>query len=191
MALADSLLGPQNSDRMNFCCTPRKPGCCLHPWKDSDPVLACTPRTTALWLGKLALTIFKDFGLFWNRPGTETICTSSLAAHPTLGSTHPRRGEGAMMGLGREGDRISFATSNILGDIKIITQNYIVAVVSLSVVSNSLRSRGLKHARLPCPSPSPGACSNSFPLSQWCHPTYVVLPLNPAAPPHPQGPTLP
>ena len=30
---------------------------------------------------------------------------------------------------------------------------------------------GLKHIRLPCPSPSPGACSNSCPLSQWCHPT--------------------
>ena len=26
-------------------------------------------------------------------------------------------------------------------------------------------------ARLPCPSPSPGACSNSSPLSWWCHPT--------------------
>ena len=25
--------------------------------------------------------------------------------------------------------------------------------------------------RLPCPSPTPGACSNSCPLSQWCHPT--------------------
>ena len=30
---------------------------------------------------------------------------------------------------------------------------------------------GLQHARLPCPSPTPGACSNSCPLSQWCHPT--------------------
>ena len=29
----------------------------------------------------------------------------------------------------------------------------------------------LQHARLPCPSPSPEACSNSCPLSQWCHPT--------------------
>ena len=27
------------------------------------------------------------------------------------------------------------------------------------------------HTRLPCPSPSPGACSNSCSLSQWCHPT--------------------
>ena len=28
-----------------------------------------------------------------------------------------------------------------------------------------------KHARLPCPSPPPRACSNSCPLSRWCHPT--------------------
>ena len=42
---------------------------------------------------------------------------------------------------------------------------------SCSVVSNSLRPYGLQHTRFPCPSPSPGACSNSCPLSQWCHPT--------------------
>ena len=29
----------------------------------------------------------------------------------------------------------------------------------------------LQNARLPCPSPTPRACSNSRPLSQWCHPT--------------------
>ena len=40
-----------------------------------------------------------------------------------------------------------------------------------SVVSDSLWPHGLQHARLPCPSPSPRACSNSCPLSQWCHPT--------------------
>jgi len=38
-------------------------------------------------------------------------------------------------------------------------------------MSNSLRLHGLQHARLPCPSPTPKACSNSCPLSQWCHPT--------------------
>ena len=42
---------------------------------------------------------------------------------------------------------------------------------SCSVVSNSLQPHGLQHARLPCPSPTPGACWNSCPLSQWCHPT--------------------
>ena len=40
-----------------------------------------------------------------------------------------------------------------------------------SVVSNSLRFHELQHARLPSPSPTPRACSNSFPLSQWYHPT--------------------
>ena len=29
---------------------------------------------------------------------------------------------------------------------------------------------GLQHARPPCPSPTPGACSNSCPSSRWCHP---------------------
>ena len=38
-------------------------------------------------------------------------------------------------------------------------------------MSDSLRPNGLQHARLICPSPSPGVCSNSYPLSQWCHPT--------------------
>ena len=42
---------------------------------------------------------------------------------------------------------------------------------SHSVVSDFLWPHGLQHARLPCPSPSPRLCSNSCPLSQWCHPT--------------------
>ena len=46
-----------------------------------------------------------------------------------------------------------------------------------SVVSDSLRPHGLQHTRPPCPSPTPGACSNSCPLSQWCHPT-ICLPLH-------------
>ena len=41
---------------------------------------------------------------------------------------------------------------------------------SCSVVS-ALWPHGLQHARLPCPSPFPRACSDSCPLSQWCHPT--------------------
>ena len=38
-------------------------------------------------------------------------------------------------------------------------------------VSDSLQPHGLQHASLPCPLLSPGACSNSGPLSWWCHPT--------------------
>ena len=42
---------------------------------------------------------------------------------------------------------------------------------SPSVVSDSLWPCGLQHACLPCPSPSPRACSNSCPLNRWCHPS--------------------
>ena len=38
-------------------------------------------------------------------------------------------------------------------------------------MSDSLRLHELQHTRLPCPSPIPRACSNSYPLSWWCHPT--------------------
>ena len=38
-------------------------------------------------------------------------------------------------------------------------------------MSNSLQPHGLKHARIPCPSATPGVYSNSCPLSRWCHPT--------------------
>ena len=38
-------------------------------------------------------------------------------------------------------------------------------------MSDSLWPHGLQHTRLPCPSPTPRAYSNSCPLSQWCHPT--------------------
>ena len=45
--------------------------------------------------------------------------------------------------------------------------------VSHSVVSDSLWPHGLQHARLPCPLLSPRVCSNSCPLNQWCHITFL------------------
>ena len=47
-------------------------------------------------------------------------------------------------------------------------------------MSDSLQLCGLQHARLPRPSPSPGACSSSCPSSWWCHPTISssVLPIS-------------
>ena len=44
---------------------------------------------------------------------------------------------------------------------------------SCSIMSDSLWPHGLQHARLPCPSLFPRACSKSFPLCQWCHPTIL------------------
>ena len=48
-------------------------------------------------------------------------------------------------------------------------------------------THGLQHARLPCPPPSPGACSNSCPSSRWCHPTIwsSVVPCSSCLPPCP------
>ena len=45
--------------------------------------------------------------------------------------------------------------------------------LSCSVMSDSLWPHGLQHTRLPSSSSSPRACSNSCPLSQWCHPTIL------------------
>ena len=49
-------------------------------------------------------------------------------------------------------------------------------IVQLLGRSDSLRLHGLHHARLPCPSQSPGACSNSCLLSRWCHPEASRVP---------------
>ena len=51
---------------------------------------------------------------------------------------------------------------------------------SHSIESDSLPPHGLQHARPPCPSPTPGAYSNSCPLSWWCHPTILsfVIPFS-------------
>ena len=49
--------------------------------------------------------------------------------------------------------------------------NSVPTQFSHSVVSDSLRPHGLQHTRPPCPSPTPGVYSDSFPLGLWCHPT--------------------
>ena len=56
--------------------------------------------------------------------------------------------------------------------------------VHCSVISNSLLSHGLQHTRPPCPSSTPGAYSNSCPLSWWCHPAIPssVIPFSSHSP---------
>ena len=56
---------------------------------------------------------------------------------------------------------------------KILTLFYFHSVQFSSVAQSCLTLwlYGLQHARLPCPSPTPGVYSNSSPSSQWCHPT--------------------
>ena len=42
---------------------------------------------------------------------------------------------------------------------------------SVALLCPTLQPHGLQHARLPCPSPTPGACSHSCPSNWWSHPT--------------------
>ena len=62
-----------------------------------------------------------------------------------------------------------------------------VSQFSHSVLSDSLRPYGLHHTRPPCPSPTLGAHSNSWPLSRWCHPAISssVIPFSSRLPSFP------
>ena len=51
---------------------------------------------------------------------------------------------------------------------------------SLTQSCPTLRPQRLQNARLPCPSSTPGACSNSYPLSRWCHVPFSWLQSFPA-----------
>ena len=86
-----------------------------------------------------------------------------------------------LQSMGSQGIRYDFVTGQQqqrrcdvlthlgLSDINILSDAFTHFSVqySRSVVSNSLRPHGLQHTRLPCPSPTPGAYSNSCPSSQW------------------------
>ena len=70
-----------------------------------------------------------------------------------------------------------------IDQIYIWTHNEIqskIESVSHSLMSTSLQTHELQHTRLPCPSPFHRICSNSFPLSWWCHPTILpsVIPFS-------------
>ena len=65
--------------------------------------------------------------------------------------------------------------------IVVALNNQFSSVQSLSCVQLFVTLYGLQHARLPCPSPTPGVYSNSCPSSRWCHPTisschHLLLP---------------
>ena len=79
---------------------------------------------------------------------------------------------------------MTLLTSPVLSLAMSLYSSYTPAILSMqfpedsvqfsrSVVSDSLRSHGLQHARLPCPSTTPGTYSNSCPLNWWCHPTIL------------------
>ena len=75
-------------------------------------------------------------------------------------------------GVGEEWIHVSLAESLFCSPETITT--LFVNRLSVQFCCSSrvrLRPHELQHARLPCPSPTPGACLNSCPSSRWCHPT--------------------
>ena len=65
---------------------------------------------------------------------------------------------------------IYFPWSGGTGCLKTTRYHFTLLLVAKSCPT-LLWPHGLQHTRLPCPSPSPGVCSNLCPLSGWCHPT--------------------
>ena len=79
-----------------------------------------------------------------------------------------------------------------------LRQNYRCGVLysvqfSHSVVFDSLRPHESQHARPPCPSPTPGINSNSWPSSRWCHPAISssVVPFSSCPQPLPASGSFP
>ena len=104
-----------------------------------------TPKPVSL--DSLLCVTPRDFWLFTSHPG-------SLTSRPTMRNS----GQSEMT------VHLSWSSTHR-------HRFHTFLLFSSSVMSDSLWPHGLQHARLPCPSLSLGACSNSCPLSQWCHPT--------------------
>jgi len=68
---------------------------------------------------------------------------------------------------------LSFYQLNLRGpsSLPLLCSSLMIQFSSVAQLCLTLRPHGLQHTRLPCPSPTPGAYSNSCPLSRWCHPT--------------------
>ena len=57
------------------------------------------------------------------------------------------------------------------GYFRVFLPYYLLQFRAVTQSCPTLRSYEPQHARLPCSSPTPGACSNSCPLNWWCYPT--------------------
>ena len=96
--------------------------------------------------------------------------------------------EGSERGREREKKGNPFSDDHLTGYMWTFPQKslsfsvFLSVQFSHSVMFDSLQPHGLKHTRLPCPSPTPRAYSNSCPSSQWCHPAISssVIPSLPA-----------
>ena len=82
---------------------------------------------------------------------------------------------------------------NVVINLWLRIESLLLLFFGCQVMSNSLWCHGPQHAKLPCPSLSLGACSNSCPLSLWCHPTISssVAPFSSCLQPFPASGSFP
>ena len=108
----------------------------------------------------------------------ETLWTVAYQAPPSMrfskqeywsGLPFPSPGELPNPGIEPGSAALQADSSQSAPPGKPVATPLLLLLFSHSVVSDSLQSHGLQHARLHSPSPSPRAFSNSCPLSQWCH----------------------
>ena len=119
-----------------------------------------THPTSIYW----ARTVYRHHATSWVSQITHSRRSSGKSGHFWLWGAHePHRTSYPMAGQ-------CFASSEIPKPPQYDSTPALV-LFRLSVMSNSSWPHGLQHARPPCPSPSPGVCLNSCPLSHWCHPT--------------------
>ena len=111
------------------------------------------PETQETWVQSLG----------WEDPLEEEVATlSSILAWRIPWTEEP----GGLRSVGhKESDRTEWHKKMFHGCLI-----FPVSSFSRSVMSDSLQPHGLQHSMFLCPSSSPGACSNSCPLSWWCHP---------------------
>ena len=168
-----------------FLCDCSGWSCCVsqHPTLSCSCVKAPVPNVAVFGaLKKVVVVLFScqvvsnswpSHGLQHARPPCPSpsprVCPSSWPSsrrcHPTISSSV------ALFSLCLQ----SFPASE-----KVIKIQFSSVHFSHSVVSDSLRPHELQHTRPPCPSPTPGAYSNSCPLIRWFHPTIssFVIPFS-------------
>ena len=140
----------------------------------SGPKMTWEGRERRLAWRFLLWILFTRVGLRWGFPYT-------AGAH-MLGISHQhQRKELRLSNQLAQFQDVRGRGKNKVGNCQQTSKNGVQS--SCSVVSDSLRPHGLQHTRPPCPSPAPGVCSNSCPLSQWCQLIQPSRPLSSPSPP--------
>ena len=160
------------------------------PPRNQTQVSCIAGRFCTVWASREAWCVCVPF-LKHTQTQTQTPLQDNLLRLLSLAESHqvclPSGLEGVSHCAGKmkmspwEGSKVEAKLTSTQTSVR----KYLLSTVSVqfsgSAVSDSSWPHGLQDARLPCPSPTPGACSNSCPSSQWCHPT-ISSSLSPSPP---------